>query len=201
MSFMSSFSKLSGRLRSWWFMACLAATLLYVLQVLLKFQFLPGPPWPGPVEAAFLVSGANLLGYLVAASLLADSTYRRCRITLGVASVVSVVLLLAYVCLAARYVVAVDDPGDTQVIGSRLQPHIEELVKSNPATYTPKELILHFHDVESVWTPSSVRWNRALLFSTWLLSGLWLTFTLSAIDALSRRREQSRQSRRKKSDA
>ena len=196
---MFSLSKHFRRLQSRWVLAGVVATVLYVLQVLLKFQLLPGPPWPGPMEAAVLISGANILGYYVAAAVLLDSTYRKSKTAIVAGGILWLLLTAVYVFFSAMYVVVVDGPTDMQVIGYRLRPDVEKLAKSNPSKYTAKELILDFHDPESVWTPFSVGLNRVVLFISWLLSGASLTVTFGAADALSQRKKL-RRSRQKKPD-
>jgi hypothetical protein len=78
------------------------------------------------------------------------------------------VLFVLYVCTSAFFVTDADDQGSREIIGFRLHDNVRLMVESDPSKWTPKELLLQFHDPMEVWTRNSVITMRVVLLLLWL---------------------------------
>ena len=80
------------------------------------------------------------------------------------------VSFVEYAALWSKYIVTFPDDQENHIIvGTVLQPNLEELRKSNPVRFTDQELLDEWgRDPAKVWTADSLRNNRLQFLVLWL---------------------------------
>jgi hypothetical protein len=168
---------------AWVAKAAVAAPLLDILLSL-------GPPWPNRISVAVAVCVVEMVILMYSFEF-----WRRgapaivdVRRVLRRATLLLALIFAGYAYVYASFVEEGEDAWDRVAIGYRLQPHVAELIASDPVKYTPRQLILDFHDPKSIWTSQSVNTIRWFLLVGWLSFWACLSVVISAFVAIQWRR-------------
>jgi hypothetical protein len=143
-----------------------------------------GPPWYNRLaNSAFLSIG---VAFTVMYSF--EFWRKRPQNTVRQAFVLGMVsagiLFLAYLFTSAFFIADSDDQGNVEIIGFAMHDDVRQMVDAKPSHWTPKELLLQFHDPMEVWTRSSVIMMRITLLLSWLLMWIAIAVGMAAFLAL-----------------
>jgi hypothetical protein len=135
-----------------------------------------GPPWPSrTADAAFLTI---VVGFVV---MFAFEFWRKRSRRTGqrafiVSLVIAALLFISYLCISAFFVADADDQGGKEIIGYTMHGDVQQMAEAEPSKWTPKELLLQFHDPMEVWTRNSVITMRVVLLLLWL--AMWIAIAV-----------------------
>lgn len=151
-----------------------------------------GPPWPSRIAVSILVCVIEVVVLMYSFEFWRQgrARMRGIRAVLRGSTAVFSVVLILYLFLFATFVVDVPDGWNRVVIGYQMHPDVAELVASNPSEWTPKELMLQFHDEMAVWTPASVNVVRTAVLVAWLLLWSLLAVIIASFVSLQWRRQR-----------
>jgi hypothetical protein len=93
-------------------------------------------------------------------------------------------ILVNYLIVAAFFIADADNQGNKEIIGYTMHHDVGLMVESDSSKWTPKELLLQFHDPMEVWTRNSVITMRVVLLLFWLAMWCAIAVGISAFLAL-----------------
>jgi hypothetical protein len=149
-----------------------------------------GPPWPSRIAVAILLCIVEVIVLMYSFEFWRKGSprIRDIRSAMRAGIVAFGVGFIVYIYLFANFIVDAPDARHRVVIGCDMHPDVAEMANANPSQWTPKELILQFHDEMAVWTPGSVNVMRTIVLVIWLLLWTALAVVISAFVALQWRR-------------
>jgi hypothetical protein len=127
-----------------------------------------GPPWYSRIANSAFLSVFVALIVMFSFEFLRKKSRRNGQRVFIFGCAFATVLFVLYVCTSAFFVTDADDQGSREIIGFRLHDNVRLMVESDPSKWTPKELLLQFHDPMEVWTRNSVITMRVVLLLLWL---------------------------------
>lgn len=157
-----------------------------------------GPPWYNR-----LANSTFLSIFVAFAIMYSFEFWRKSSQSMGQRAFIVGILLaamffIAYLCTSAFFIADADDQGNVEIIGYEMHENVRQMVEANPSQWTPKELLLQFHDPMEVWTRGSVITMRIVLLFLWL--AMWTAIAVGMAAFLALRWKAAAAPTRKKRD-
>ena len=128
------------------------------------------PSWPSYRAVISLVGVCELVVFACAFEFWRTAAIGKTRVVVFLSVFAIFVSFVEYAALWSKYIVTFPDDQENHIIvGTVLQPNLEELRKSNPVRFTDQELLDEWgRDPAKVWTADSLRNNRLQFLVLWL---------------------------------
>jgi hypothetical protein len=129
-----------------------------------------GPPWPSRAFNSTVICIIEILILIYAFEFWRhkkSQSHTRRIIQNGL--IVLGMCFFVYLILFSQFIEDAYDRWHRVVIGYVMHPNIAEMVLADPIKWTPRELLLQFHDEMAIWTPNSIKIMRCVMLLSWSL--------------------------------